>query len=415
MHLKESAAPVSMKNMKKTIKNEVQAMMQARRAGFSLEQPFYRDPGIFALDLERIFFRSWLFAGHESRIPEPGDYFLFEFASESLIIVRSGEQTIRAFYNVCRHRGSRVCTETSGHVPSFVCPYHQWVYRLDGRLQTAKHMAVDFDPANHGLHRAPVRTFEGLIFISLSDDPPPFDPVERDVLPHLRPHCLSRTKICHTSHYEIKANWKLIVENSRECYHCPPAHPEYCRVMGFAAGVASPRIAAEDERVTRERMAHWSNLGLETRTVDFTESTWHHVIRMPFRPGYVSQSLDGTAVAPKMGTLPERDAGALAIVIYPSFWFEASSDYAMIQRFLPVGPELTRVEINWLVHCDAREGIDYDVERVSAFWKATAEQDRKICEDNQAGVNSQRYRPGPYSTVEAEVEKFVHWYLSQVR
>jgi Rieske 2Fe-2S family protein len=184
--------------------------------------------------------------------------------------------------------------------------------------------------------------------------------------------------------------------------------------MGFAAGIDSPRIAAEDEAITRERMAQWAAAGLETRTIDFTETTWHHVIRMPFRKGHVSQSLDGAAVAPLMGTLPERDAGALAVVIYPTFWFEASSDYAMIQRFLPAGPELTRVEMNWLVREDAREGVDYDVERVAAFWKATAEQDRVICELNQAGVSSRRYRPGRYSLVEIEVEKFVQWYLGRL-
>lgn len=395
--------------------NGLKALIQARTPGFSLEQPFYRDPAIFALDMERIFSRYWLFAGHESRIPAPGDYFLFELADESLVVVRGADGVIRAFYNVCRHRGSRVCLEGSGQVRSFVCPYHQWVYQLDGRLKTAKHMPTDFEPEEYGLHQAPVRVLDGLIFVSLSADAPSFDPVERDVLKHLRPHCLSRAKICYTSRYEIKANWKLVVENSRECYHCPPAHPEYCRIMGFAAGVASPRIAAEDEEITRERMAHWRDVGLETRVVDFTEGTWHHAIRMPFRKGHVSQSLDGMAVAPLMGAVPERDAGALAVVIYPTFWFEASSDYAMVQRFLPVGPQLTTVEINWLVDRNAREGIDFDVERVTAFWTATAEQDRKICEDNQAGVNSRRYRPGPYSTVEAEVEKFVRWYLAQIQ
>jgi phenylpropionate dioxygenase-like ring-hydroxylating dioxygenase large terminal subunit len=382
--------------------------------GYSLEQRFYRDPAIFDVDLEHIFLRHWLFAGHASRIPKPGDYFLFDFAGESLIIVRTQDQKVRAFYNVCRHRGSRICIESSGSVRSFACPYHRWTYRLDGTLAAAKHMPADFHPRTFALDAAHVRVLEDLIFVSLAAEPPEFGPVERDLRPHLRPHGLSNAKICHTSRYDIRANWKLVVENSRECYHCPPAHPEYCRIMGFAAGIDSPRIAAEDEEITAECMARWSSVGLETRTVDFTETSWHHAIRMPFRKGHVSQSLDGKAVGPLMGTLVERDVGALAVVIYPSFWFEASSDYAMLQRFLPVGPEITQVEMNWLVRDNAREGADYNVERVTAFWKATAQQDRIICENNQAGVDSRRYRPGRYSLVEGEVEKFVGWYLGQV-
>ncbi|MEW5979769.1 MAG: aromatic ring-hydroxylating dioxygenase subunit alpha [Acidobacteriota bacterium] len=390
-------------------------LLPDRTSGFSLEQRFYRDPDIFELDLESIHLRQWLFAGHSSRIPKPGDYFLFEFAGESIIVVRGPDLEIHAFFNVCRHRGSRLCREKSGNVRGFVCPYHHWTYRLDGRLVSARSMPEDFSAENNSLETVHTQTLEGMIFLSLGVDPPDFEPVKRDVLPHLRPHGLAKAKICHTSRYDIRANWKLVVENSRECYHCPPAHPEYCRIMGFAAGIDSPRIAAEDEVITRERMAHWNTIGLETRVIDFTESTWHHAIRMPFRKGHFCQSLDGKAVAPLMGTLTERDVGALAVILYPTFWFEASADYAMIQRFLPVAPELTTVEINWLVDEAATEGVDYDVDRVTAFWRATAEQDRAICEDNQAGVNSRHYRPGRYSLVEAEVDKFLRWYLAQVR
>lgn len=397
-----------------TMENAVDNLIRHRKPGYSLDQAFYRDPAVFERDLERIFLRMWLFAGHVSQIAEPGDYFLFDFAGESLIVARTGDGQVSAFFNVCRHRGSRVCWQESGRVRSFVCPYHRWVYDLHGALVSAKRMPADFDPRTAGLQRAHVRVMEGLIFVSLAEEPPAFDPVAHDVVAHLRPHSLSSAKICHTARYEIAANWKLVAENSRECYHCPPAHPEYCRIMGFAAAIDSPRVAAEDEAVTRERMAHWASVGLETRVVEFTENTWHHAIRLPFRRGLVSQSLDGKEVAPLMGTLPERDTGALAVVIYPTFWFEASSDYAMVQRFLPAGPQLTTVRIDWLVRADAREGIDYEVDCVAAFWKATAEQDRAICEANQSGVNSRRYAPGRYSLVESEVEKFVRWYLNQV-
>lgn len=386
----------------------------SRRPGHSLDQAFYVDQEIFDADVDRIFMRHWLFAGHVDRVSKTGDYFLFEFAGESLIIVRGTDDVVRAFYNVCRHRGSRICRDPSGQVRSLVCPYHRWTYRLDGGLAAAKHMPLTFDPGTVHLQPAHLRIVEGLIFVSFASSPPSLEAVERDVLPHLRPHELASARICHTARYEIRANWKLVVENSRECYHCPQAHPEYCRIMGFAAAVDSPRLAEEDEAVTRECMAHWHAMGLETVAVEFTDATRHHAIRMPFRRGCVSQSVDGQPVAPVMGALPQRDVGALAVVIYPTFWFEASSDYAMTQRFLPVAPDLTAVEMTWLVRADAREGVDFDVDRVTAFWKATAEQDRLICEDNQVGVRSRAYRPGPYSAIEGEVEKFVRWYLNEL-
>src|SRR5208337_1781038 len=171
--------------------------------------------------------------------------------------------------------------------------------------------------------------------------------------------------------------------------------------------IDSPKVLAEDTAFATECEARWAKIGIESRPIPFLANSWHHAAMMIFRKGFVSQSLDGQPVGPLLGSLPERLAGALAVVIYPTFWFEASSDYAMIQRFLPVGPTSTDVEMIWLVHQDAQEGVDYEVERVTAFWKATADQDRIICEDNQAGVNSSSYRPGPYAPVESEVEKFV--------
>ncbi len=392
----------------------IRDLIERRRAGMSLEQPFYTDPNIFDIEMERIFGRYWLHAGHTSRIPNRGDYFLYTIANESIIIVRDQDLEVRALYNVCRHRGSRITTAPTGQVKSLVCPYHHWTYKLDGTLLAARHMAEDFDKSPFGLHRAHVRVVEGLIFVSLGGAPPDFGPVERDIRPHARPQGLERAKICHTRHYDVRTNWKLLVENFRECYHCGPAHPEYCKIVGFASGIDSPRIAAENETLTAEHEAHWQKIGIDTRHIDLMPNTWHLAIRFPLRKGFFSQSLDGQPVAPLMGSYTERDMGALAVVIYPTFWFEAGSDYAVTMRFTPAAATLTNVEMNWLVHQDAVEGVDYDVERLTAFWRATGEQDWRICEDNQAGVDSSHYKPGPYSPVESDVEVFVRWYLNQI-
>jgi phenylpropionate dioxygenase-like ring-hydroxylating dioxygenase large terminal subunit len=317
-------------------------------------------------------------------------------------------------YNVCRHRGSLVCREPSGQVKGLVCPYHHWTYKLDGSLLAARHMPEDFDKSQFGLHRAHVKVVEGLIFVSLAEVPADFDTVERDMTSHLKPQGLKEAKICHTRHYEVRANWKLVVENFRECYHCGPAHPEYCQIVGFAAGIDSPRVMAENEALATEKEARWKEMGIDTRHIDFLPNTWHLALRFPLRKGFVSQSLDGKPVAPVMGSYPDRDMGALAVVVYPTFWYESSSDHAMAMSFLPAGPTLTKVDMAWFVHPDAVEGKDYDVDRVTAFWRATGEQDWSICENNQAGVNSDHYQPGPYSPIETDVETFIHWYLDNV-
>jgi phenylpropionate dioxygenase-like ring-hydroxylating dioxygenase large terminal subunit len=384
-------------------------LIARRRPGWSLEQPFYTDPSVFALDLQRVFRRNWLFVGHANRIPRSGDYFTHDFANDSLVFIRGDDGEVRGLFNMCRHRGSRICLEASGHARRLVCPYHQWVYEKDGVLLSAKSMPDDFDRSEFGLFPVAVRVVEGLIFMCLSEDPPDFAPVEQGIHAHLAPYELERARICHTRTYQVRANWKLMEENFRECYHCPVGHPEYCHVV-MPSGESREHVAAF-RAAQRER---WVQAGLSLVDVGFAPDNGFHCSRYPMRPGFVSESLDGQPVAPLLGRLKDRDAGILAIVMFPNFWFEASSDYACSMRRTPISPTLCEVEATWLVHEDAVEGRDYDVERVTAFWRITGEQDWTLCENNQAGVNCSRYRPGPYALVEGGPETFVQWYLRQL-
>lgn len=393
----------------------IEDLIASRRPGWTLPQPFYCDENIFKLDFERIFRPYWLFAGHVSQIPEPGDYFTYRVCDDPIIILRDNERRVRAFFNTCRHRGSLVCTEHAGHTKSFVCPYHQWAYRLDGSLAGAKHMPEGFDKSKFGLHVAHCNIMEGLIFISLAEEPVNFEPLARDIIPRLSPHRLDHSKICQTRHYEVRANWKVIDENARECYHCPGSHPEYCSAVISAAAVNSPYKMAEHEVVKQDREAYWRSLGLETTAKRFGPDNWYSVARNTFHPGVVTESLDGQPVAPLMGDFSERDMGVLGIGIYPNFLFEASSDHAVCLRFTPISATLTSVEMSWLVHEDAIEGKDYRVEDVEAVWKATAEQDWKLCENNQLGISSSRYEPGPFAPIESGCEHFVNWYLKNLR
>jgi Rieske 2Fe-2S family protein len=385
------------------------------KPGFSLPQPFYTDEAVFRLDLERVFSRRWLFAGHTCQIPRPGDYFTFEVGPDSLILIRKDDGQIQALFNTCRHRGSRLCTQSSGHVGKIVCPYHQWAYECDGRLVGARDMGGGFDRSLYSLHSAHVRVLHGLIFVCLADKDPDFESARRAIEPHVRPHGLERAKVCHMAEYTIRANWKVVFENNRECYHCPIGHPEFCRSNYDLGMPGDGRSNAHYEQVLQEQKAYWRSLGLETEAVNFPNGEWFRAARMPLRDGYVTESLDGKPVAPLMGDLQARGSGSLRVITLPNAWFHADSDYASSTQLIPLGPALTRARIMWFVDEAARPGVDYDPERVVALWKITCEQDWQLCENNQAGIQSTRYQPGPFSPLtEAGVETFGQWYLRQL-
>src|SRR5579863_6603048 len=149
-------------------RGDIARAIARQRPGFSLDQPFYLDPAIFACDIERFLARHWLCAGHESSAAKPGDWLLFELASEQVIIARGQDGALRAFANVCRHRGSRLCAAPEGHAKSFVCPYHAWTYGLDGRLQAARHMPDGFDRGRYGLKPVHLAVIEGIVFVTLA-------------------------------------------------------------------------------------------------------------------------------------------------------------------------------------------------------------------------------------------------------
>src|SRR5688572_9057311 len=231
-------------------------LLEQYRSGWSLEQPFYTDQQIFELEWEYIWKKYWLFAGTTAAIPKAGDYFTYTAYKDSIIIIRGNNGEVHAHYNTCRHRGSLICLEEKGNAPKLVCPYHQWVYDKDGSLLKARLMPDDFKNEEFNLHSVHVHVLEGLIFISLADEPPSFDKVKKDYAPFLKPFNVNAARQAYTKRYTLRTNWKLIAENFRECYHCGPAHPEYCSaVIG-----ANLRESADEELAIR-RVA-WQEKGL---------------------------------------------------------------------------------------------------------------------------------------------------------
>ena len=379
------------------------------KTGWSLEQPFYTDPGIFEAEWERIWKKFWLFVGTTAAIPKAGDYFTYQAHKDSIIIIRGNQGEVYAHYNTCRHRGSLICLEEKGNAPKLVCPYHQWVYDKDGSLLKARLMPDDFDTEAFGLHPVHVNVLEGLIFISLADEPPSFEKVKSDYAPFLKPFNVNAARQAYTKRYALRTNWKLVAENFRECYHCGPAHPEYCNaVIG-----ANLRESADEELAVR-RVA-WKEKGLTVDNVDFVDDSFHFAVRYPLRPGVKSYSLDGAAVALPMGEHQDYDAGVLGLVVYPNFWMDAVSDYMWTMRLTAASPDLTYIDLAWLVDKNAKEGIDYTIERLTDFWRITGEQDWELCENNFKGIESAKYSPGPYAPIEVDVVKFVDWYVGNMK
>jgi Rieske 2Fe-2S family protein len=260
-----------------------------------------------------------------------------------------------------------------------------------------------------------------LIFVCLADDPPPFEGAAEALGALLRPQGLERARIAASRSYEVHANWKLVWENNRECWHCNANHPQYVKANYDNAPIDDPALKREIETQARATSDRLESDGLR---IDYQEAGmvrfpspdyWWSINRTPLVPGWVSESMDGRPVAPLMGSYRTRDVGTLRMRTMPNFWNHSSADHAVSTRLAPAGPQKTLVQVQWLVHEDAVEGKDYILDALLPFWELTSEQDWDLCEKNQAGVNSSAFTPGPYSTKrEYNVIRYTHWYLHQI-
>jgi phenylpropionate dioxygenase-like ring-hydroxylating dioxygenase large terminal subunit len=397
------------------VSNDVKTMLGKWDGEHALPGDVYRDPDLYETEIRSIFLRSWLCIGHQSQILARGDYFLFEIAGESVIVIRDGEGQINALLNVCRHRGSRICDAPTGHESRLVCRYHGWTYGLDGALRAAAQTPEGFDRSRHGLRRLHARVFMGLIFVNFADDPPAFDPIEDDLAEPLRPYGLDRAKVAHRQNYPIASNWKLAVENYCECYHCAPAHPEY----SVGHGRALPTEQSESLLVTVMERA--PEVGL---TRHLLRRSWldagelgvdRGFERYPLLRGHLTGSRDGKPLAPLLGSITGYDGGTTDLHLGPMTFGLAYCDHVVLYRFTPRGLRNTDCEITWLVNETAREGVDYDRAGLTWLWDVTTIADKTIIERNQAGVDSRFYVPGPLSPMEDFTRRFLEWYVVTMR
>jgi len=399
-------------------------LLARRRPGYSLEAPFYLSDTLLQADMEHIFGKHWIFVAVEPQIAEAGDYITVDFDKNSILIVRDDDMQVRAFHNVCRHRGSRLCASRQGVVGNIVCPYHQWTYDLTGKLIHAKHMGDDFDPSGLGLKPVHVRSLAGLIFICLAENPPEdFEQMVAEMTPYLAPHKLIECKVAAQVDIVEDCNWKLTMENNRECYHCMSNHPELTiSLYEYGFGYKPDEHNAAGQKRFQEIMdachKRWEGMGLPSAEIDTLDDriTGFRTQRLPIDRSGQSQTMNAEVASKKLlADFVDPALGGLSFWTQPNSWHHFMSDHIVSFSVLPISATKTLVRTTWCVHKDAVENVDYTVENLTAVWNATNAQDRRLVEESQIGIATGAYQPGPYSPyTEGLVEKFCNWYVNRL-
>ncbi|RWE22863.1 MAG: aromatic ring-hydroxylating dioxygenase subunit alpha [Mesorhizobium sp.] len=399
--------------------NAVVELIDQYRLGWSLDQAFYNDPAIFELERRLWFPRQWSVIAHASEVDEKGRYIIRHLYGEEIVVVRFGDAAddIAAYYNVCTHRGSRLCTK-DGKGRLLVCPYHAWSFKLTGELQSKQEVPEGIDPANLGLHKVATRIVGGLVLCGLDPDVlPDAQPLADAIEGGLRQQGIDRSRILVRKSYPTKANWKLVLENFSECYHCRPAHPEYFRTNGYVKVVAMRDEAAAVEW-QRELDSWHSVIG----DAEFKKGAWeaggldkvqYGMYRKPIGSGRKTLSDDGEPVSRLMGGRSEYDGGETGFRLGRLSMISSANDYATLFQMIPRSVNETDVYLTWLVDKDV--DVDINPDPITWMWDVTTIQDKKITEDNADGIRSRAYRPGPYTDLEAQPAFFCQAYLGEMR
>ncbi|SDJ06356.1 Rieske 2Fe-2S family protein [Lentzea albidocapillata subsp. violacea] len=332
----------------------------------------YTDPAIFALEQQNIFERMWFCAVRAADLPDAGNFRTVQIGRESVLVTRSRDGSLRAFLNICRHRGAKLCVEETGTVKrNFQCPYHAWTYGLDGKLVAAPNLTSmpDIDRVEYGLKPVHLREWLGYAWLSLADEPASFEQtVQQDVrerlgnLDAIGNYQVSELELGRRITYDVKANWKLIIENFMECYHCATIHPELTEVLPeFADGYAAQYY-----------VGHGAVFGEEIKgfTIDGSE-------------GF--ENLSGVA--------SDQERRYYAITVRPQVFINLVPDHVIIHRMFPMAADRTIVECDWLYAKDV-VASGKDVSRSVELFHRVNEQDFEACERCQPGMSSRAYAQG---------------------
>ncbi len=348
----------------------------------------YCDPAILEREWERVFYRSWLCAGREERVREPGDFFTLAVGRESVLVLRDRDSRLRAFYNVCRHRGARLCDAEEGRLKGAIsCTYHAWTYALDGRLIGTPHLwqGEAISRQEFSLHPVAIDTWGGFLFVNLEGGRAAplaehLGPIpERD-----RRYPLAALLVGARAAHEVECNWKILVENYMECYHCPGVHPELCDLVPlYRKGIVD--AAGSDVVAT-------------------------------FREGACTFTMSGTTRRPLLSGLNDEEKRMYnGEMIYPTLMLNLFPDYVQYRVLWPLGPARTRVVTEWLFEPSTMARNDFDPRDAVEFINLIARQDWNVCERVQKGVASRAHRYGVYVPQETHAGEFKAWYLDRLQ
>lgn len=351
----------------------------------TLPGEMYCDEKIFQEEKKHIFSGMWLSVGRCEDLVDPGSYFTWNMDNERVLVIKGKDNKIRAFFNVCRHRGSRLVEEDSGcGLHKITCPYHAWTYASDGRLLSAPTMGENFDRDEFPLVEAPCDTYGGFIFINLDEKTPPLLTYLAD-LPDMSRYRLGELRRGARVEYEVQANWKLICENYNECYHCAMVHPQLHRISDASSGGA----------LERGRCFSGGSMYLNE--------------------GFTTMTLSGHSDHPVIPGLSEEDHRTVHYyTVYPNFLVSPHPDYLLTHTIWPLGPDRTRIICEWFFTQEAVNSPDFDPSDAVEFWDVTNKQDWGLCVRAQRGAASRGYRPGRYHPKESCVWAFDDWYLEHM-
>lgn len=360
--------------------DEVAGTRRQTAAACTLPGRVFHDPAVFDYERQAWFMQDWLCVGREEEAAAVGDYFVVQFGHESIVVVRGNDGELCAFRNICRHRGARIIEDAAGNIVRFQCPYHAWTYDLQGRLRQPRHTQTleQFDCADFGLYQLRLGTSHGFVFISFAGDGEPLDHTLGTLPETFARYPLSDLRSAVRMEYDVAANWKALMENYSECYHCPGVHPLLNHMTPY-------------------------NLGGYLTGEGCWAGSWMELVGE-----HETLSMDGKAHgrSPLPGTRPEDLNRVYYAWIWPNLLFSLHPDYLMTHQVWPVDAERSQVVCQLYFHPQTMAEVDFDPRGAAEFWDLTNRQDWHVCELQQAGTRSAAYTPGRYSAIETMVHTF---------
>ena len=355
----------------------------------------YFDPELYALDLKKIWYRQWLYAGRSEDVAAARSFLSFAIGDQRVLLVRDERLQLNGFFNTCRHRGALLCAEPIGQLKSsaLICPYHAWSFGLDGRLlrTSSKYEPPGFDAGDHALYKVAVIEWNGFIFVALCDQPPAFAASFDQPLNRMDDWRLADLRVGHVILRVMQCNWKIFWENYNECLHCPSVHPQLSQLVPiFGRGLLEERDDPD-----------WAEHAADPDPR----------FKGGLRAGAATWSQDGRPLGPGFAGISAQDRlmAHLYITSLPSVFIVGHPDYVRVVRLRPLGPEQTEMRVEYLFAPETLADPTVDIRNAIDFANTVMLEDADICELNQQGLHAGPHRRGVVMPEEYLVAQFHEW------